>query len=97
MVREPTREKGADEAADQQRADGEAKRAFAEVEGGPETVLCPVDGAAVIAEQETADGRHCNDGADEPHVCPGATRLDHSPSPRIPSTVSANGKLQACR
>ena len=70
QVGQATGEEGADEAADQQRSDGEAEPGVAEVEGVPQPLLGAVHRAAVIAEQKAADRRHGDDRADISHVRP---------------------------
>ena len=74
QVGEAPGEEGADEAADQQRCDGEAEAvarrqaARDQVEGRGQSVLRAVHRAAVIAEQETADRGDRDDRADKAHV-----------------------------
>ncbi len=95
-VRQPSGEEGADEAADQQRPDGEPKSGIAEVERAAQAALSAIHGAAVIAEQEPADRRNGDDGPDETHVRARATRFGHWPA--LPSKARMRNRLlPGCR
>ena len=82
-IGQPPGEERADRATDQQRADRETQFGCAQVEFGCQAGLGAVDRAAVVTEQEAADGRDRDDCGNQRHVDAAARLYAHlSLSPR---------------